>query len=51
MKDFLPVEFTALFTPDLLARVISILLVIVFGFLFVRFLSFVVSGSNGDAFS
>ena len=43
MKDLLPVEFTALFTPDLLAKVISILLVVVFGFLFVRFLSFVVS--------
>ncbi len=43
MKDLLPVEFTALFTPDLLAKVISIFLIIVFGFLFVRFLSFVVS--------
>jgi len=43
MKNLLPAEFTAMFTPDLLARVISILLILVFGFLFVRFLSFVVS--------
>ncbi len=42
MKDLLPADFKELFTPDLLAKVISIFLIFVFGFLVVRFLSFVV---------